>query len=390
MITFIHTADWQLGKPFASVPDVAKRSRIQQERLEGIRRLRDVVQEKQPRFVLVAGDLFDSPTPTKTIVAQALGVIGEIPVPVYAIPGNHDHGGVGSLWEQAFFVSEHRTRAPNLHLLLDRRPLERDDAVILPCPLLRRQETTDPTAWIRGLDFTTFGNRPRIVLAHGSVGTFGSQADADDTAGPPNVIDLDALPAAEIDYVALGDWHGFKMAGPKAWYSGTHETDRFPKSGQQPGHVACVTASRGGLPAVEPSRTGRLAWLEAALELDDDGPQRCEDALAALTQSAGFDRCLLDLSLGGCVSLAARRKLDGVLDAWAHRLLQLDVRDDVAVAPSADEIRDLTERADDPILSRVAVELVRRIAAGGDDAGDAREAVNILHGLCRRQQEASR
>ena len=65
-------------------------------------------------------------------------------------------------------------------------------------------------------------------------------------------------------------------------------------------------------------------------------------------------------------------------------------RSAAAVTPSADEIRDLTERADDPILSRVAVELVRRIAGGGDDAGDAREAVNILHGLCRRQQEASR
>jgi len=38
----------------------------------------------------------------------------------------------------------------------------------------------------------------------------------------------------------------------------------------------------------------------------------------------------------------------------------------------------------------VATELVNRIAAGGTDADDAREAVNILHGLCRQFGEASR
>jgi len=389
MITFIHTADWQLGKPFARVQDVAKRSRLQQERIEGIRRVGDVVRERQARFVLVAGDLFDSPTPTKTVVAQALGVIGEISVPVYAIPGNHDHGGIGSLWQQPFFVSEHRARAPNLHLLLDARPLEREDAVIIPCPLLRRQQTTDPTGWVRGHDFAACGDRPRILLAHGSVATFGTQADPDDTAGPPNVIDLDALPAAEIDYVAVGDWHGFRQAGPKAWYSGTHETDRFPKGGQQPGHVACVTASRGGSPVVEAVRTGVLDWLEARLDLGDDAARQCEDALTAVTRAAGFDRCLVDLAITGRVALAARRELDGVLDAWSHRLLRLDVRDDVVLVPSPDELRELTERVGDPIVSRVATELVSRIAAGGADVEDAREAVHVLHALCRRTEEAS-
>lgn len=390
MITFIHSADWQLGKPFAGVEDIAKRSRIQQERIEAIRRIREVVRNRQARFVLVAGDLFDSPTPTKTVVAQALGMIGEIPVPVYVIPGNHDHGGHGSLWEQPFFLSEQRTRASNLEVILDRRPILRDDVVILPCPLRRRQETTDPAAWIRDIDLNEFGDRPRIVLAHGSVGTFGSQADSEEVAGPPNLIGLDALPLADIDYCALGDWHGFTQAGPKAWYSGTHETDRFPKGGQRPGQVACVAVSRGGIPVVEAIPTGQLSWLEASLALGDDGPAACEEAIAALTRDAGFDRCLVDLGLTGRVSLAARRDLDRVLESWSHRLLRLDVHDDLSIVPSPNEIRELTERADDPILSGVARELARRIEAGAADAEDAREAVNILHELCIRAGEGSR
>ena len=384
MITFLHTADWQLGKPFASVRDAAKRALIQQERIEALRRIRDAVVARRAAFVVVAGDLFDSPTPTRTVVAQALGVIGEIPVPVYAIPGNHDPGGPGGPWRQPFLESEHRTRAPNLHLLLDREVVERDDAVLLPCPLVDRHTTSDPTSWIRELDLAACGDRPRIVLAHGSTGTFGSQDDAEDVVGPANVVALGSLPLADVDYIALGDWHGLMQAGPKAWYAGTHETDRFPKAGQRPGHVACVTVSRGGEPVVEPIPTGRLAWRIATLDLGADAPARVEEALTAVTREAGFDRSLVDLVLSGRVSLAARRELDRVLESWSHRLLRLDVQDDVALEPSAEEIRELTERADDPIIAGVAAELVRRIEAGGDDAGDAREAVNILHGLCPR------
>ena len=29
------------------------------------------------------------------------------------------------------------------------------------------------------------------------------------------------MPLSEIDYVALGDWHGMVQAGEKAWYSGS-------------------------------------------------------------------------------------------------------------------------------------------------------------------------
>ena len=389
MITFIHTADWQLGRPFASIRDAAKRALLQQERIDALRRIHDAVVARRARFVVVAGDLFDSPTPTRTVVAQALGVIGEIPVPVYAIPGNHDPGGPGGPWRQPFFESEHRTRAPNLHVLLERKVVERDDAVIVPCPLLDRQTSSDPTAWVRGLDLAAFGGRPRIVLAHGSTGTFGSQTDGEDAPRPPNVVALGSLPLAEIDYVALGDWHGLVQAGPKAWYCGTHETDRFPKSGQRPGHVACVTMSRGVPPVVEPIPTGRLAWLEATLDLGDEGPARVEETLVAVTREAGFDRSLVDLSLSGCVSLAARRELDRMLESWSHRLLRLDVRDEVTLAPSHDEIRELTARADDPIIAGVAAELVRLIEAGGNGAADAREAVNILHGLCGRSGERS-
>ena len=59
-ITFIHTADWHLGKPFAGIHDSAKRSRVQQERFESVRRIQQTVRERNAQFVVIAGDLFDS------------------------------------------------------------------------------------------------------------------------------------------------------------------------------------------------------------------------------------------------------------------------------------------------------------------------------------------
>jgi DNA repair exonuclease SbcCD nuclease subunit len=46
-----------------------------------------------------------------------------------------------------------------------------------------------------------------------------------------NRITLERLPSSEIDYIALGDWHGIKQVNQKVWYSGTPEIDRFPKRG---------------------------------------------------------------------------------------------------------------------------------------------------------------
>lgn len=390
MVTFLHTADWQLGKPFSGVGDAGKRARIRQERFDALRRVRDVAREKRVAFVLVAGDLFDSPTPSKTLVAQALGLIGEIPVPVYVIPGNHDHGGLGSLWEQPFFVSEQRRHAPGLRPLLERRPVDVGDAVILPCPLLRRHDTGDPSAWVHDLDAAALGDKPRIVLAHGSTATFGQAPDGEDVAGPANVIDADRLQGPDVDYVALGDWHGFLEVGPKAWYSGTHETDRFPRPGQRPGHVACVTATRGGAPAVEAVATGRLGWHAVSIDAGDDAPARCETELAAVTHGAGFDACLVALTLSGRLSLGARRELDRVIESWSHRLLDLGLDDRTTTVPSAEEIRGLVERAGDPIVAGVAAELVRIMEGDPAAADDARTAIDILHGLCRTAGEAGR
>jgi hypothetical protein len=133
-------------------------------------------------MVLVAGDLFDAEIlPTNTLL-EVLQAIGEFKVPVLVIPGNHDHGVPGTLWHQNDCQRHRQTLAPNLRVLLQRQPIELDDLVLLPCPLLRRHEAIDPTAWLRDLDWNALtAQKLRVLLAHGGVHGFGGEVYADPT-----------------------------------------------------------------------------------------------------------------------------------------------------------------------------------------------------------------
>ena len=385
-VTFLHTADWQLGKPFASIRDEAKRNRVQQERLHAVQRLAALVKESDASFIVVAGDLFDSSQATKATVSAACSAIGALGVPVLAIPGNHDHAGAGSIWEQEFFKREQQQLAPNLRVLLTPEPVILENAVIFPAPLLRRHEAGDPTAWIRAAmeNSALPPELLRIVLAHGTIQGFGSSQDDDD--GGSNVvnwIDLSRLPMAQIDYIALGDWHGTKQVGPAAWYSGTPEIDRFPKGdGNNPGNLLKVTVSRGLPPLVEKISSSRFLWKEMAFRFSDDAS--LDLFVSQMDEAIGprGDEHLLLLSLDGSLGIEASGQLEKILESWESRLLRLKLDHRVTIAPTEEEIVALTQRADDPLIATVARQLVSQIGIDDEDAAIARLALRELHSAC--------
>lgn len=384
MVTFIHTADWQLGKPFSRVCDDEKRSLLRRERIEAIRRIGTLVRAKNAAFVVVAGDVFDSNTPSNETVSAACDAIRSIGVPVYVIPGNHDHAGPGSIWEQSFFIAESRERAANLHVLLDAAPVEAADSLLLPCPLIRQKSMEDPTAWIRDFDFGGLDAQPRIVIAHGSTLDFQQAGDEEDHGRQANHIELAKLPMHELDYLALGDWHGMVQAGQKAWYSGSHETDRYPKKGQTTGHVAVVQAGRGTEPVVQQERTGRTQWLDHTETFASDaGPATLREALDDLVGAAERGLCLLRLTLGGSLGLAGHSDLSELLTSWQAGLLDLRLLKDVSVAPTVDEIDALTRAIGHPLIAQVAGELKTQMNQGGPDAAVAGTAIALLHEFVR-------
>ena len=383
MVRFLHTADWQIGKPYGRVPEGRKRVLLQQERLHAIGRIAAVARERQVAFVLVAGDLFDSPTVPPEAVLEVLEAIGAMERPVLVIPGNHDHGAPGSVWHRADFLRERQRLAPALQVLLQPGPVVVEVAgsvaVVLPCPLLRRADHGDPAAWIAGLDPAALPvGGSRIVLAHGGVTGF-SARDYDEEAqeGAANRIDLAALAAAPVgvDYVALGDWHNLRQVGPAAWYSGTPEPDRFDQGeGERRGQVLVVELERGAPPKVEPVATGRFAWHNLSFRFGDDGDlDRFEQRLQELLgERVGRD--LLRLEVAGSLSLAGHRRYDALIERLELRLLRLRRKGRCDQAPGASELEALTLRPGDPLIARVATELRDRLAtqeAEGDEPAAA-------------------
>ena len=385
-VTFLHTADWQLGKPYEYVEDPDKRTLLQQERFHVIERMAALVRDHRAEFVVVAGDLFDTPTVSKATVARACSLIGALGVPVYVIPGNHDHGGAGSIWEQDFFRREQQELARNLIVLREQAPLELDNAVLFPCPLMRRHESVDTTSWLR--DEAALGaanhGKARIILAHGSVTEFGSGAGDGDGHEAVNLLNLPSLPEAEFDYIGLGDWHGCKKVGSKAWYSGTPELDRFVKGeGNRPGHVLVVSAARGRAPEVLEVRTNRVGWHEAPFHFTGDADLGAFEARMRELLGTRTNQDVLRLELSGQLGMGGGAALEQILESLRARVLHFAIKGGTTLAPTEAELESLARRAGDPLIARVATQLASRIQAGGPDAEVSRVALCELHAFLK-------
>ena len=380
---FLHTADWQLGKPYERIDnDDDKRSLASQARFDVLKTIGERIKAHQAEFVLVAGDLFDSITPSNANVSKAFERMGSWNVPVFIIPGNHDHGGPGSLWENDYLVVEQRKLAPKVKVLLEKTPFVHGEAIIYPCPLLRRTDTSDLTAWLRdpSVHPAEHATKTRIVMAHGTVQGFGSSADEEEDApGEANLIDVKRLPVSDFDYVALGDWHGTTEVTPKAWYSGTPETDRFPKgTDNDPGNILEVVAGRGLAPQVTKTRTSHLNWISMDYRFTDDRQvAELETKLLqeVLTKS---DQTLLKLHFTGSLGIKASGELQKLYEIVRARSIRLKLKDEVGIAPTEEEINRLCNDPQNPLIARVATKLVELTRTNPAEAGKASLALREL------------
>ena len=386
---FIHTADWHIGKPFAWIEDEEKRFLCRSARLDTIKEIGRLAREEDASMVIVAGDVFDSNTPKNSTVSRLCHAIGQLGLPVIVIPGNHDVGGPGSIWQQPFFQRESKNLAPNLTVVLEPGPVVLDDCVILACPCVQGAHFADPVEWLSGKEvFKDLPKHlPRVVLAHGSVQDFqASNLERQEGSSQFHSVDLGFVPYSQVDYIALGDWHGTKQIDDKAWYSGTHEPDRFPRGQDyRSGNVLVVDVSRDKSPTVEAAPVNCLRWhrLEHVFSSSLDLKyliQRIEE----LTKG-DVAKDLLRLELSGSLGIDAARRLEELVEGWKAKFLSLEIINNIDLAPDEDEVTSLTNRPD-PLISEVASHLLELIEnpSPSQDRRVAQQALKELYLACHR------
>jgi DNA repair exonuclease SbcCD nuclease subunit len=361
--TFVHTADWQIGKAFGRYPPEVG-GRLRAERLNAIDRVAAVARAADAHHVMVAGDIIDSELIDDAGLRQPLARMSTYPdLTWHLLPGNHDPHRSGGIWERVV-----RLGVPSNVVLLLRSAVQQiaPGVALLPAPLAAKEMRSDPTLWMDGASIAD--GTVRIGIAHGSVRGFGSLGEA---AVP---IDATRRLSASLDYLALGDWHGVKEVAPGVWYSGTPEPDSFMDNG--PGHALVVRiAAAGAPPVVSAVATAAFRWRERRLVLSrlaDFEP--LADEIDALGEEGR--RLILSLRLEGTIAAADAVELDERIARLAALPVATSVdRSRLMLRAGATDIARIT----DPMLANVARRLVERSQAG--DPASQRVAPRALQVL---------
>ena len=393
MLRFLHTSDWHLGRSFHGRPDALKH-RLQQARLDVLRAIGDLAEQREAAFVLIAGDVFDANDADDRTVTQACAELHRIACPVFIIPGNHDCcDGPASVWRRACFNQE---QPAHVTLLDTEQPLRltefgRPDVVLLPAPLLARTVTRDTTDhWTADTGRADTGRADtgqdgthtpeplyRIGIAHGGVIDF--DFSRDDTAGPDaahRTLAPDRAEQAGLDYLALGDWHSQQPVTARTWYSGAPEPLRYQE--RDSGHTLVVEIDApGATPRVEAVRTAATRWLNHSAHLTDAADTDALDAW--FTGLDAPTTAMVRLVLSGTLPLPELNRAEAMLARHGDRLLELRLRGDGLRVTLTDD--DLDALAGDGYL-RSAVRQLRAETDGDDDsASAAREAIRLLSRL---------
>jgi DNA repair exonuclease SbcCD nuclease subunit len=284
VLKLLHTADWHLGRRFPRFGDEAQR-KLTRARLEVIERILRAAERNVVHAVLCAGDLFDEPAPDRQWwegLAQLFARLSWKDRPVFLLPGNHDPLTLDSIWMKEQF----RQLLPGFVHIVDRDDFQYalgDNAVLYAVPCTSRAGQNDPTEKIPAR--APGDARIRIGLVHGS--TFDA---ADCQTNFP--IHADAALLRGLDYLAIGDTHGFRLVPPDrprppTIYPGSPEPTAYDE--KDPGHVAIVLMTRSREARWQKERVAYWTWEDARVETLDE--------LRALARRSDLHNRVLRLSV---------------------------------------------------------------------------------------------
>ncbi len=334
LVSFLHTADWQLGQTLQMVnPDKADQLRLT--RLNTVKSLLELGKRLDVDFVVSAGDNFESNQVSRDLLEKTAGVLNDFPdLPIYVIPGNHDP----LMEDYAFNADVMSSTGDHVHVLKEEEPQEvtGTSAAIYPGICRKKKSSRNPVRWIPPRKKS---DTIRVGLAHG---TLQSLPDLPKDEYP---IDENAATQNELDYLALGHWHSTfpdpAKTTSRSYYSGTPEPTGFTETGSGNALVVEID-SAGATPRIEKHRVAKYRWLEWQKNLSDLASlEGLESEL--FSGEIAEDRTLLRLKLEGTISLEVHEKLKDLEKELKDSFYFLDINEEnLVLTPAEDEIDELT------------------------------------------------
>jgi DNA repair exonuclease SbcCD nuclease subunit len=379
MVRFIHTADLQLGMTRRFLDEDAQ-ARYAQARIDALVSIGTLAAREDARFVVVAGDVFETNRVRPRTVGRALEALAAIPVPVLLLPGNHDPLDAASVYRSPTFT---RSRPPNVTVIESTEPIEPEGAgglQVVGAPWHSKRPLEDLAA---DAIETLTDEAPRILVAHGPIDFRG---EAHEPFTLRQTVLEDAVATGRVGYVALGDRHSTTAIGEtgRIWYAGSPEPTAHDET--DAGNVLLVDLDDARCD-VQPRVIGTWRFVSLTFELAGGvDPGTLAARLDALPDK---DRTVVRLTLQGVVSLTdhariARiiedaREVFGSIEAW-------EATSELHVRPDDDDFADLGLSG----FASAAVERLRHLASGtGDEADTARDALSLLVRLSHGQGSAT-
>lgn len=210
-LKIVHCADLHIGASFSSLP--SKLAGIRKEELRlALSEIVSFCKNKEADALLICGDLFDSPTPTKKdseFVRKVLSMLA--PIPVYIVCGNHDYMCSDSPFSKEDFFSTNVHIFPTFDFAFE---VPEKNAAFYG----KSYSASVITPSFDNMSISE--NKLNIMCLHGDI-TPNSDY---------NIISKETLSNPNINYAAFGhihDTYEFTVENTKCAYSGTPEPHRF-------------------------------------------------------------------------------------------------------------------------------------------------------------------
>ena len=254
MLKLVHTADWHLGRTVPQLP--GGRGAQARPRAPGGARphLADLADRHAADAVLCAGDLFDEPDPGRLVGARPRRRCAKAGSarPVFLLPGNHDPLTSDSVWtKEPSSAACFRTGSTSSIATTSAHLPQRRRALCGAVPIESRPARSDRHA------SRSRARRRAHPHRHGPRQHLRRRGLADELSDPSPT----PLFERGLDYLAIGDTHGFRFVPPDRTvpptiYPGAPEPTAFDE--QEPGHVAVVFINRRRVATVRPERVAQV------------------------------------------------------------------------------------------------------------------------------------